>query len=127
MAAGGPVPGGAGQRGVGEGTTPGGLPLFPVPALPEIGPAEQYLVDLYERAYGRLPALAARRHRWALHDAERAAQAGDERRAEQAARDAAALRAVLDKHHRCRRCGRALHHPDSIALKVGPECAGREL
>lgn len=134
---GGPMPGRAGKQdvvplgdSVGEGTTPGGLPLplFLAPALPEIGPAEQYLVDLYDRTYSRLPwKKAAERYRWALQEARQAIQQGDEKRATETARNAAALQAVLDKHTRCRRCGRHLHHPASVAAGIGPECKGKAL
>jgi hypothetical protein len=114
---------------VGEGTTPGGppLPLFTVPALPETGRPEQFLIDLYERTYRNTPYKAAQRHRWALHDARQALLEGDQRRAEHSTRTAAAIQAVLDKQVRCRRCGRHLEKPESVARGIGPECHGKPL
>lgn len=100
--------------------------LPPGLALPEIGPAEQYLVDVYDRTYAKLPGKCAQRRSWAVREAQAAQEAGDERRAADAARHAACYQAVLDKHERCRRCGRPLRHPLSIARRIGPECWEKE-
>ena len=120
----GPMPGRAGQR---EGETiPGGLTLVPDLALPEIGPAEEFLVDLFDKTYGKLPIKGAARLRWAVEEHQAAEARGDSKRAEELLRHAAALQAVLDKHARCRRCGRDLKRPESIARRVGPECLNKE-
>lgn len=103
----------------------GACPL-PGLALPEIGPAEQFLVDLYDRTYGRLPTKGARKLAWALVAATQASEGGDTRAASEALRHAAALQAVLDKHKRCRRCGRELRNDVSVARGIGPECWGKE-
>lgn len=38
----------------------------------------------------------------------------------------AGLQAGLDAEVRCRRCGRKLTDPESVARKIGPECVKRE-
>lgn len=40
--------------------------------------------------------------------------------------EAARAERWLDAHDRCRRCGRALENPESVARHVGPECWSKQ-
>lgn len=76
-------------------------------------------------AYRTRPALAAHRLDWVRRQAQAARQRGDQTEAEQFEEVAAMLEAALGELVCCRRCGRHLTHPTSIAAGIGPECRTR--
>ena len=66
--------------------------------------------------------------RIAAHHRGREAEAiarGDDTTAAEAARAAGVFEGLLDGEVRCRRCGRRLTDPTSIARTIGPECFSR--
>ncbi len=97
------------------------------------------LEAVYDRTYGSTPGKAARRlmaAAVALEEAEaaleKAVAGGDDQEAEklqdkvaEIARQVDALQGVLDRRARCRRCGRALKDPVSVARQIGPECLNK--
>lgn len=79
----------------------------------------------YGLTYGRHPRKAAQALQRARRHAQEARQAGDQAVAEEYEEIGDALEAILAKNERCRRCGRELRHPASIAAGIGPECSER--
>jgi hypothetical protein len=77
----------------------------------------------YARTYGHRPVKAALKLAWVVEQCRRARARGDQREADQWDAARGQLEALLDGLHRCRRCGRELWDPDSVAAGIGPECA----
>jgi hypothetical protein len=71
------------------------------------------------QGWGKVAAYHRRREAAAL-------AVGDDDLAAEAARIAAHFEGLLDSRSRCRRCGRALTDPTSVARGIGPECWARE-
>lgn len=108
-----------------EGMTPGSATDDPVTSRE----VDVTLLRQYELTYGRTPTLAAKRLRSVRAEIHRILQADYNAyfvRFPELSRQALALEAVLAKRGRCRRCGRELTNPVSIARGVGPECYGRQ-
>ncbi|MCA1572385.1 MAG: DUF6011 domain-containing protein [Chloroflexi bacterium] len=80
-------------------------------------------VAYFTAAYRAHPKAAARRLDWVRRQAQAARQRGDQHEAGQYEDVAAQLEAALGQLVCCRRCGRHLTHPDSVAAGIGPECA----
>lgn len=82
----------------------------------------EQLVNAYRRRPG-LAADAAERHR---HMAEAARRNGELNDAVHHWDRVDAYNAVLDELEHCRRCGRPLTNPESVARRIGPECWAKE-
>lgn len=72
--------------------------------------------------YRRRPVKAARRLAWLETQSRLAKERGDERDAQSFDTARAEMEALMRSIGACRRCGRPLTDPDSIAAGIGPQC-----
>lgn len=84
------------------------------------------LAARYVATYAHHPGKAAEAVRRARAQAQQARQEGDREAATAWEEVGDALEAELGRTGRCRRCGRTLRHPSSVAAGIGPECVGKE-
>jgi hypothetical protein len=76
----------------------------------------------YARTYGRRPGKAAQKLAWVAEQCRRARARGDQTEADQWDAARGELEALLARIGACRRCGRLLRDPVSVAAGIGPEC-----
>ena len=76
----------------------------------------------WSRTYRTKPTKAARKLAWVTEQCRRARARGDHQEADQWDAARGELEALLATLHRCRKCGRELWDPASVAAGIGPEC-----